>query len=321
MAFDIQAFPAFSWSQSRRGMFQECPRLYFWQYYGSHNGWLDDADPVARAAWRLKQMTNLHLCVGSEVHALIAKAILHARGGMKPFTAKELIDEGRRALNRAYVEAQKQADWERAPKYRTMLHEFYYGTGPADTLIDKIKHKLVTCLTNFLNSQSYREAIAAPFVEVKDVDRMAALQVGGHTIWAQPDLLYRTGDGEYHIVDWKTGAEEDLHVRQLTYYGLYVRSKPELAGEHLRGHLEYLFSGERVSSPVTDADLQAAEQEIADSIASMQGYLADVDMNQPRAKEEFPLTSDRGRCRFCKFFELCRDEIELVDTRAGPFST
>ncbi len=293
--------------------------MYYWQYYGSHNGWLDDADPVARTAWRLKQITNLHLCVGSEIHSLIAKAILHARGGKRPLTATQLIDDGRRALNRAYVEAQKRADWERAPKYRTMLHEFYYGTGPPDTLIEKIKQKLVSCLTHFFESQSYREALAAPFVEVKDVDRMAGVEIHGHTVWAQPDLLYRTGDGEYHIVDWKTGAEEDLHVQQLRYYGLYVRSKQEFATPVLHGHLEYLFSGQRVSGPITPEDLEAAERDIADSVASMQRYLIDPEGNEPRERGEFPLTSDRGRCRSCRFFELCSDEIEQADAEAGPF--
>ena len=43
MAFEIRAYPDFSWSQSRRSTFRECPRKYFWHYYGSHNGWLDEA--------------------------------------------------------------------------------------------------------------------------------------------------------------------------------------------------------------------------------------------------------------------------------------
>jgi hypothetical protein len=53
MAFEVHPYPEFSWSQSRRSTFRECPRKYFWTYYGSHNGWLREAPAEARAAWRL----------------------------------------------------------------------------------------------------------------------------------------------------------------------------------------------------------------------------------------------------------------------------
>ncbi|MDQ6779924.1 MAG: hypothetical protein M3Z37_02050 [Candidatus Eremiobacteraeota bacterium] len=42
---------AFSWSRHR--VFYQCPRKLYWQYYGSWNGWRDDAAHDCARAYRL----------------------------------------------------------------------------------------------------------------------------------------------------------------------------------------------------------------------------------------------------------------------------
>jgi PD-(D/E)XK nuclease superfamily protein len=320
MAYERREFPEFSWSQSRRSTFRDCPRKYYWQYYGSHNGWEDEAPAETQLAYRLKQLTNLHILVGSIVHESASRAILDARGGKAPYSADALLKGGKKRLNQAYVESQKKADWERNPKWRSMLQEFYYGTGPSSALIDRIRDKLTNCLRNLLASQSYRDALQAPFVEVKSVDQpMTTFKLGGHVIYAQPDLLYRLGNGEWRIVDWKTGDEGEIHAGQLRIYGLYVRQRPDIEkGAALTGVLEYLLTGEQETVPITDDDLRQQEGEVLDSIQAMQRYLANPETNQPRGKESFPLSADLSMCRYCNFFELNKAEIEKAES-AGPF--
>ena len=91
MAFEYREFPEFSWSQSRRSTFKQCPRLYYWQYYGAHNGWYEDADETARQAYRLKKITSFPEFLGSVVHDLAADTIRNVRGGGSPYTADELF--------------------------------------------------------------------------------------------------------------------------------------------------------------------------------------------------------------------------------------
>jgi hypothetical protein len=60
--------PEFSWSPSRDRVLAECARAYYWRYYGSHGGWLQDAPQQARQAYALKQLTTFPLLVGPAVH-------------------------------------------------------------------------------------------------------------------------------------------------------------------------------------------------------------------------------------------------------------
>ena len=126
---------------------------------------------------------------------------------------------------------------------------------------------------------------------MKEVDRGPEFfMLDGHTIWAQPDLLYRTGDGEYHVVDWKTGQADETHPLQLRTYGLYVQSRADLESTSIVGQLEYLLKGNGVAVPLGTAELEAEEREIRDSIAMMQKYLVDTGTNEARPK---------ARCRPC----------------------
>ncbi len=318
MVFEHREHPEFSWSQSRRSTFRSCPRQYYWQYYGSHNGWYDDADETARLAYRLKKLSSFYEFLGGAIHELAADAIKGARGDEPPLTADELFQVGRDKLNRAYAQSKRLKDWKRRPNRITMFHDFYYGTGPSRDMIDRIRDRLRTCTENLLESESYREALQAPFVEVKEVDRGPEFfTFEGYTVWAQPDLLYRTGDGEYHVVDWKTGQTDDTHPLQLRTYGLYVQSRADLEPHAIVGRLEYLLKGSGTTVPLGSSELDAEQREIRDSIAAMQKYVADPSTNAARPKDDFPLKDDTSECRYCKFYELCQDEIE--GTVAGPF--
>ena len=46
----------FSWSRSRDGVFQDCKRRYFYQYYGAWGGWASDAPEDVRRLYILKGM-------------------------------------------------------------------------------------------------------------------------------------------------------------------------------------------------------------------------------------------------------------------------
>lgn len=317
MSFEIRPLPEFSWSQSRRSIFRECPRKYYWHYYGSHNGWLDEAGEQARLAWRLKKLTNLHMLLGHIVHELVGIAISRVRGGSKPSTAADLIAAGRDRLNRAWQESRRRQDWERSPGQLTMLMEFYRGSGPSRDLIERIRDRLHACVRGLLAAESYREALEAPIVEIKDVDRLDFVEVEGVKLYAQPDLLYRLGDG-WRIVDWKTGGRHESHAPQLRAYAVYLQEREDLPAGPIVGRLEYLSEGDATSLPIPDRDVAAERRRILDSVSAMRTYLEDPLRNAALPREQFSLTEDTRRCPYCPFYELCEGEL-LATREAGPF--
>ncbi|MBT8477531.1 MAG: PD-(D/E)XK nuclease family protein [Gemmatimonadetes bacterium] len=317
MVFEIRPHPDFSWSQSRRSTFRECPRKYYWHYYGSHNGWLDEAGDEAKRAWRLKKITNLHMVLGTIVHEIAADAILRVRGGGAVPDAAELIEEGRGRLNRAWLMSQQREEWERRPGQLTMLMAFYRGSGPSRDLIETIRDKLHACLRHFLLSESFREAVAAPAVEVKEVDRLDFIELDGVKVYAQPDLLYKLGDA-WRIIDWKTGARHVSHAPQLRTYAVYLQERGDLPKGPVIGRLEYLGTGDAVSVPVSERECAEERQRIADSVAAMRTYLSDPVRNEALPRDRFPLREDTRRCPQCPFFELCETELEAAGA-SGPF--
>ncbi len=54
----------FSWSFSRHSTFEECPRKYWFNYYGAWGGWEYDAPAEARELYLLKKISNLHMLAG-----------------------------------------------------------------------------------------------------------------------------------------------------------------------------------------------------------------------------------------------------------------
>jgi CRISPR/Cas system-associated exonuclease Cas4 (RecB family) len=317
MAFEVRPFPEFSWSQSRRSLFRECPRKYFWNYYGSHNGWLRDAPAEARAAWRLKKISNLHMTLGNVVHDVAAEAIQSVRGGGDVPSGPELIEAGRARMNRAWQLAQRREDWERSPGRHPMMMEFYRGTGPSQDLVVTIRERLYTCLRNLPASESFREAVESPQVEVKEVDRLDFLDLDGVKLYARPDLLYRLGDA-WRIVDWKTGARAAWHSAQLRIYAVYLREREDLPAGPIIGRLEYLSDGESMSVPITDRDIAEERRAIQDSVEAMRTYLAEPLRNVAKPRDQFPLTDNRRWCSDCNFFELCEDELAESEP-AAPF--
>lgn len=317
MAFEVHPYPEFSWSQSRRSMFRECPRRYFWNYYGAHNGWLRDAPEEARAAWRLKKISNLHMTLGNVVHDVAAEAIQRVRGGGDVPSGPELIEAGRSRMNRAWQQARQREEWERNPGRHPMMMEFYRGTGPSQDLVVKIRGRLYGCLRHLPASDSFREAVESPQVEVKEVDRLDYLDLDGIKLYARPDLLYRLGDA-WRIVDWKTGGRAAGHAAQLRTYAVYLRERRDLPAGPIIGRLEYLSDGESISVPITDRDIAEERRAIQDSVENMRTYLAEPLRNAAKPMGEFPLTDNRRWCASCNFFELCEDELAATEN-TGPF--
>ena len=319
MPYEHRVFPEFSWSHSRRDVFRECPRRYYFRYYASHNGWYDDAPEDVRLAYRLKNLTGLALEIGAAVHEGASTAIQKARIGDEVPTADELLSMSRNRLNKAWVESKDVPAWRRSPRWRRMFREVYYDTGIGENQYAETREQLKTCFENLLASTSFREAVEAPRVEIRNNEEFITFEIDETKIHAVPDLIYRRGDGTWTIVDWKSGRSVTDNRDQALVYALYVRERHGVPDESILARVEHLALGLPAEEySFTKEELDGCVDSIRDSIAAMKTYLIEESRNRPREKQEFPMREDTSFCSaFCEFYEL--DRTEIASLQEGPF--
>ena len=189
--------------------------------------------------------------------------------------------------------------------------------GIGETRIAEAKERLHTCLNNLLASTSFREAAAAPFTEVKNVEQFITFNLDDTPVHAVPDLIYRRGDGSWRVVDWKSGDVRRDAGNQAMVYALYLRERHNADRGDIMARIEWLAGGEAEELSIAQSELDRFAAGIRDSVAAMRAYLADAAANAPLAPAAFPLRDDRSLCRYCKFYQLDRDEI--ADGLDGPF--
>lgn len=130
--------------------------------------------------------------------------------------------------------------------------------------------------------------------------------LAGRRLLAKYDLLALAPGGPAVIVDWKTGArvpsQSYLRRRMQTIVYRYVLAQ---AGAHLyagqeippdRIRMDYVYvaqGGERLSFAYSASQMREDEALLAQMIAAIDGA------------DEFALTDEEKRCRFCSYRSLC----------------
>lgn len=165
--------------------------------------------------------------------------------------------------------------------------------------------------------ESFRRTGLDGLPEWRHAEIALQTHLAGRRLIAKYDLLALDPGGEALIVDWKTWrrvpAQNHLQGRLQTILYRYVLAK---AGTHLYGgpipperiRMIYCFvaqEGERVSIDYSAAQLRQEE-------AYLLNLIAEID-----AAEQFPLTDDESRCRFCTYRSLCErgaaGSLDLLD--------
>jgi hypothetical protein len=307
-----QAFPAFSWSHSRDRTFTECARAYYWRYYGSHNGWREDAPESARMAYALKQLTSFPAIVGTAVHACARDSALAIRHGAPRPSFDVMLARTTNALNRALVGSHHRASFLRDPKRVVMLHEAWYDGRPDSSGLAAAVAKARVCLRALECSAVWSDLEQGRPEWLAVSDEPEAFVHEGWPVYAGPDLVYQPEGRRVVILDWKTGDDSDAEL-QIPLYALFCRTVlglPFREGEWF-GRVVNLHTGEDRMQEIERIDVLQAAERVRMSVEAMQGLLADPDRNQPQPIEAFPVLQPEQRraCRFCGFLALCEREL------------
>jgi len=303
MAYEIKEFPPLSWSFSRMRMLQECPRKYFYNYYGYHNGWLADADEESKQIYRLKNLQAIDAFFGQIFHDTVKDVVRNNK--------KELMvsDSFRRLMNRtiklAYQESRSSLDdWLAHPKWYCMIKEVYYDGDILQEKKDAIAQKINITSHNLFSNKSFKE-LTENNVEIIELDELKSFEYNGITAYLKIDALYRSGT-KYVLADWKTSAYDSVKdIDQLILYTWYANKVLGIELEDIEARLEYVQQDKVETYTFGEKELELIDKRLAIDIKLINKYLVNPDTNEPLPIKDFHQVKGSPLCKWCNFKELC----------------
>lgn len=310
MTFEIRPYPELSWSISRQRKLDQCPRGYFYTYYLGWNGWLQDAPTEARVAYRLGKLTSLDALLGQQVDVRARELEAAARRGEELPTADELEARTREALRQLWTRSRDgRAAFEARPGKVTMLRSLYMNQDTQPET-DRLNEKAGPSMRGLLATSHWERLGACGADGCVVVPDFAHFVWDGVKVFAAPDLAYVQG-GALHVIDWKTGREDDSQALQVLLQMWWaLETLPELARAaadgslEIRGYLEYVTAGRTQAVEAATGFREQAAETVRAGIAQMRALLADPEQNMPLERSAFE-RRESALCRMCNFGPIC----------------
>ncbi|MHA1921260.1 MAG: PD-(D/E)XK nuclease family protein [Promethearchaeota archaeon] len=292
----------FSWSVSRDDMFQKCERMYYFQYYGSWEGWDQEADEKTRIIYILKHLQNRQMWAGKTVHDCIENVIRTIKSGHKSINVNQIIS---RTLNKMRQEFSSSKNKNYLTNLKTCaLFEHEYDLEIPDTEWKSNADNVVECLNQFFDSDVYKEILDLSGNQWIGIEKFSYFHLNNTKIYTAIDFAFKM-DKDIIIYDWKTGNENpEKDKLQLACYGLFAVQKWDIDPGNVKLVDFYLSAGKQNKFYLSDLDLDQIENYILTSIDKMEKLLEDPKKNIAKEKI-FSLTENREICNYCKYKKVC----------------
>jgi len=302
----------FSWSRSRDGVFDECKRRYFYQYYGSWGGWASDAPVDVRRLYILKQLASRQMWAGRIVHDAIEMALNVMREGVDVPVEPFIRDAVERM--RAEFRSSRDGKYHQAPK-TLALFEHEYKVAITDDAWRALAGSVQQCLRNFFRLPLLAE-IRKTSPEHWSIEHWSKTFVfEGTPLWSAPDFGFWTPEGRLALVDWKTGGGGDGASFQLGCYALYAADVLGVRPTGVDLYEVNLREPLVTTHQWSDDRLEEVREKIRLSIRGMKSYLKDAEANVASVTD-FEQTENLRSCRWCNFKAVCRPDLDATGTPA-----
>jgi CRISPR/Cas system-associated exonuclease Cas4 (RecB family) len=279
------------WSMSRYDRFLSCKRRYFYDYYAKF-----DTDISLEKIQFLKSLTSKPLEAGNIVHSVIKDILKRYQTNIKPINRNKFFD---------YL-------FETTKKHcnSKIFFEYYYNG--EIVLPSEIYTKTKSMLENLLNSLRFKwigkSAISQSSEWIIEPEGFGETRINNLKAFCKVDFLFPSGNKLY-IMDWKTGKpEKKKHSKQLLGYSLWANYHLGQRAENIVPIVVYLYPQySEKNIEVDDRLINEFTEIVLRETEDMYAYLMNVKKNIPKAKGEFPLTSNTFFCEYCSYKEICVD--------------
>lgn len=302
-----------AWSYSRRSTLEQCPRRYYYEYFGAGKRTATQ-EPRKSILHFLKQIQSRHERAGFFLHLAIKTYFGQLRKGIS-WSSDGLVSWARGKFRR-------DVDYSRAnpdgggptddPYPPVLLSEFYYRDPRADELCAETERRLAQALTTFASDPMLMPFRQAGSREGACVEHSFKLKgVLPCRIEGKVDLAYQQDD-RVTIVDWKLGADDATgdDSLQLATYGLWAVEELGCSPDALRICKVFLGSASVVDFSFDDRVLAATRARIMQDAERMLVVLGD---GQGAVVDVFTPCAMPAVCRQCSFLAACPAGKEASD--------
>ena len=297
----------FSWSVSRDRVFRECPRKYYFNYYGHWGGWEPDAPERTRKIYVLKQLKNRATWSGEVVHDCIARSLKNLSRGIPVLPIEDILDITRNRMRQDFRSSRAGA-YRLNPRTQCGLFEHEYKAAISNDQWKATADHVTNCLTTFYKSEWYEYFRCLQPSDFLEIEEFSSFELEGVEVKIKLDCACREGDYIY-IWDWKTGKTENMEDSlQMACYAFYASQAYQVAFTQVSTRLLNLHLSKLVERTISRSSLDELVSYITGSIQDMQSMLEDPRTNSAR-ESNFSKVSKSGLCLHCNFLDVCKPDI------------
>lgn len=303
----VHIMPKISWSYSKMQAFRDCPRRFYFQYYGSKKR-NAKSEILKDQLIALSRLSNKAMVQGAFIHQLISIYLKKAKAGdvwdlqrLKGFSAKivqETISYNEQLQTNKNIPA--------GPFPKPILKEMYYQQVNAGQLKGEMSENINTCLDAFLTNEKFAHLRTGGSGGDSRIEGNGSFDLNDQIeVDGKIDLAFLNTE-RLLIADWKTGKKEMQDTSlQLLVYVLWARQFTEWKFSSVEIQKAYLQSGELEHLEFSELHIERAKARIKQDVE----LLREMDeFGKEAVKEAFAMHVGNN-CRNCPFEEICHSKI------------
>ncbi len=298
----------FQWSVSRDRTFRECPRQYWYNYYGFWGGWNFDANEKEREIYVLKQLKSRSTWMGEVVHDCIKHSIENLSRGIPVLPLERILAITRNRMRNDF-RVSRDFIYRDNPKTACGLFEHEYRVPVTDEEWRECADHVDRCLVTFYSSAVWEQLVRTRPGDFLEIERFSSFVLDGANVTVKLDCATRETD---HVVvwDWKTGRRESPDAElQLACYAFYIHQAYGVPIHGIRMRRFELSGGTVYERVIAERGLGEILDHIRGSIADMHSLLDDPDRNLAH-EDSFRKVERREVCSRCNFVKACAPSVQ-----------
>jgi hypothetical protein len=224
--------------------------------------------------------------------------------------AKKALIRARREISESARGANRQS-----PSKCTGFQEHYYDEDLSQAEWDETLAEIERQIRGLADCPAYKRIEALCLNEgtpekVVEIEELVKIDIDGVPVWVRLDALLTGKQGEFVILDWKTGKAhvDDVIAAQLGVYGLYCVLQHGAREDRIVAMHANLRSNSQAKHTINAGTMAETRRLIRDSAERMLCVLKDRDKNLAEI-DEFPMLPEGStRCTWCSFRRTCDRE-------------